>query len=164
MTTQEFKTAILPLRDAMYRAAFILLRKEEDAADAVQDTVARLWENRSRLPDMRNLRGYVITAVRNAALTMIRNAHEAAEISELNLHSEDDGTDQLEYRETLSLLEKALEQLPESQQTVIRLSSFGDHSNEEIAEITGYSNMNVRALLSRGRRKLREIMMNINIT
>lgn len=159
MTTQEFKTAILPLQHTMYRSAFILLRSEEDAADVVQETVARLWENRSKLPDLRNLRAYVLTAVRNSALSMIRNSHEASDISDTNLHACDDGTADLEYRETLSILENALRQLPESQQTVIRLSSFGDRSNEEIAEITGLTNMNVRALLSRGRRKLRELIM-----
>lgn len=53
MTPQEYKDLILPMRDQMYRTAFLLLRQEDDAADIVQETFVRLWENRSELEGCR---------------------------------------------------------------------------------------------------------------
>lgn len=56
MTDQEFRADILPLQDAMYRVAFILLRNEEDAADIVQDTILKLWQNTKSYPGRRIIR------------------------------------------------------------------------------------------------------------
>ena len=41
----------------------------------------------------------------------------------------------------------------------MELSSFGECSNEEIAEITGYSNENVRTLLSRARKTVKKLFL-----
>lgn len=59
MTDQEFRADILPLQDAMYRVAFILLRNEEDAADIVQDTILKLWQKHKELSRSQNLRHIV---------------------------------------------------------------------------------------------------------
>ena len=44
----------------------------------------------------------------------------------------------------------------------MRLSAFGGLSNDEIAQATGLDNQNVRALLSRGRRKIKEMFIKLN--
>lgn len=68
----------------------------------------------------------------------------------------DDAAD-AEYRDTRAAIERLIDSLPEGQRTAIRLSSFGGLDNNEIAATTGLSEANVRQLLSRGRRKLREL-------
>ena len=45
----------------------------------------------------------------------------------------------------------------EGQLEVVRLSAFANLSNDEIASVTGYSAVNVRTLLSRGRKKIKEL-------
>ena len=143
----------------MYGIAFLILRNEEDAADIVQDTVLKLWQHRASLQADGNLKGYCLSACRNSALSLIRGRHEHVQA--------DAATDvctgpdeRFESKERLSIVEDAITRLPENQRTVIMLSSYSDCSNEEIARITGMTNVNVRALLSRGRRRLREILIN----
>lgn len=65
----------------------------------------------------------------------------------------------MESKESLEIAQRALESLPDNQREVIRLSSYMGCSNEDIAIMTGLTSVNVRALLSRGRRKIREIMI-----
>lgn len=68
-------------------------------------------------------------------------------------------TDLIEHRSSLELVKRIIETLPSGQRTVMELSSFGECSNEEIAEITGYSNENVRTLLSRARKTVKKLFL-----
>ncbi len=159
MTGQEFRALILPLQDAMYRVAFLLLQQEDDAADTVQDTIMRLWQKHDEISECRNHKAYCLTAVRNSALSLIRSREESVEIPE-SIPAPDNVQIRLESEESLALARKAIDTLPANQREVIRLSSYMGCSNEEIARITGLTTVNVRALLSRGRRHIRELMMN----
>lgn len=49
MTTQEFKDKIMPHHGAMFRVASAILSDSEEAADAVQDSMMRLWQYRDKL-------------------------------------------------------------------------------------------------------------------
>lgn len=82
MTDQEFRADILPLQDAMYRVAFILLRNEEDAADIVQDTILKLWQKHKELSRSQNHKAYCLTAARNNALSLLRSRDICEEIPE----------------------------------------------------------------------------------
>ncbi len=62
----------------------------------------------------------------------------------------------IEQRETLVTVEKLICTLPDSQQMVIRLRHFGDLSIFQIAETMQLTQENVRQLLSRGRRTIKE--------
>ena len=54
-------------------------------------------------------------------------------------------------------LKQLIGRLPKAQQQVMMLSSFHNLSNAEIAELTGLSNENVRQILCRARKKIREL-------
>lgn len=157
MNAQDFKKLILPMHGAMYRAAFLICHSEDDAADIVQETLAKMWVHRENLSTISNLKAYCLTSVRNGALTHLRNEVIKEEISDLNVSGIEDVSG-LEYAERLHQVQVALKSLPQNQQDVIRLSSFGGCSNEEIAAATGLSDSNVRALLSRGRKKLKSLL------
>lgn len=63
----------------------------------------------------------------------------------------------LEAKDSLSRIEALLEKLPANQRRVIVLTSIAGLSQDEITEATGISGGNVRVLLSRGRKKLKEL-------
>ncbi len=158
MTGQEFKELILPMHAAMYRAAFYLVCSEDDASDVVQDAVLKIWQRHSEIESIDNIYSYCITAVRRQALTFLQKARYSEELTENVGTVSDNGIDSLEYRERLSEVNRIIATLPKNQQDVIRLSSFGGCSNDEIAGITGLSDTNVRALLSRGRKKIKSLL------
>ena len=64
MTTQEFKDKIMPHHGAMFRVASAILSDSEEAADAVQDSMMRLWQYRDRLAAVADLRTYCIVTAR----------------------------------------------------------------------------------------------------
>ena len=63
-----------------------------------------------------------------------------------------------EYNDTRRHIEILIDTLPPGQRDAIRMSGFGGLDNSEIAEATGQTENNVRQLLSRGRRRLRELL------
>lgn len=158
MTDEEFKSLILPRQDMMYRVAFLILRKEEDAADIVQETMLSLWQKRASLSSDGNIQAYCAAATRNKSLSHIRDTGNVVSLEDTTVEPAEEPSVRFESKERLSAVESMLERLPENQKRVIRLFSYSGCSNEEIAEITGFSDVNVRALLSRGRRRLRELL------
>ena len=51
---------------------------------------------------------------------------------------------------------KLIGQLPEQQQQIVIMRDVDDRPYEEIEEVTGLSAVNIRVLLSRARKKIRE--------
>ncbi len=63
----------------------------------------------------------------------------------------------------MNQLRRLIDRLPDQQRQVLLLRDVNDFSFEEIGEATGLSAVNIRVLLSRARKKIREqysIMMN----
>ena len=63
---------------------------------------------------------------------------------------------ELEEKEDIRHIQELIEQLPENQRQVIRLRGIEDCSYEDIEQITGLSSSNIRTLLSRARKLIRE--------
>ena len=59
--------------DRMYRAAYLLLRDEEEARDAVQDVMERLWESNTDLHEATGSQ-FLLVCVRNQCLNVMRKA------------------------------------------------------------------------------------------
>ena len=79
------------------------------------------------------------------------------EITEDSLLISDDSDTQADNRESLQLVTLLMNKLPEQQRQVLQLRAFNECSFEEIESITGLTSVNVRTLLSRGRRRLKEL-------
>jgi RNA polymerase sigma-70 factor (ECF subfamily) len=147
----------------MYKIAFGILRDSNDAQDAVQEAVARLWENRDELDEVENHKAFCITTVKFRCIDILRMRNYSFEkIGEATPDIEDDSNvhSTIESRDTLKYVIVLMSQLPPQQQEVMKLRTWGDCSLQEIAEITGMSHDNARTLLSRARRKLKELYNN----
>jgi len=157
MTEKEFRQRVMSLHRLMYGIAMRMGMHPDDAADVVQDTQIKLWRRRHSIPGKpEETRMYCLGAFRNACISWFRKQRledtpdslpDVPEDSELSA----------EYLDTRSTLEQLIDTLPKGQRDTIRLSSFGGLENDEIAQATGLSEANVRQLLSRGRRKLRQL-------
>jgi len=160
MTEQEFRQKVLPLQRQMYGIALRMGIPPDDAADAVQETQIRLWRRRNGIPeDEKELRLYCLTAFRNECISMLRRSKPTVELDEA-AELRGDEAEMTEYRDTRHRIEVLIDTLPAGQSRIIRLSGFGGLDNSEIAEATGQTENNVRQLLSRGRRRLRELIAN----
>ncbi len=153
----------MPLQRLMYSLALRLGLPPDDAADAVQETQLKLWRGREGIPeDMPGMKAYCITSIRNECLSLLRRKKETSPIeTATGLRAETEISD-VEAKDTRRRMEQFIDSLPEGQRRVIRLSSFGEYDVMEISEATGFTPGNVRQLLSRARKRLRELVANID--
>lgn len=159
MTEKEFRQRVLPLQRLMYGIALRMGMPPDDAADAVQETQVNLWRHRDGIPeDQDDLRLYSITALRRECISMLRKRKPSVTLDEVTERQAPEEGASAEYRDTRQRMEVLIDSLPPGQCRVVRLSSFGGLDNAEIAEVTGQTETNVRQLLSRGRRRLRELL------
>lgn len=159
MEEKEFREKVMPLQRLMYSLALKTGLPPDDAADAVQETQLRLWRGREGLPDTDSaLKAYCLTAIRNEVFTLYRRRKPALPIDDAAGMTSTQSEDAAEAADTKVYLERIIETLPEGQQRVIRMSGFGGYEVAEISDATGFSPGNVRQLLSRARKKLREAL------
>ncbi|HPN71394.1 MAG TPA: sigma-70 family RNA polymerase sigma factor, partial [Saprospiraceae bacterium] len=67
---------------------------------------------------------------------------------------------QTEDKESLSIVMKTLNSLPDNQKEIIHLRDIEGYTYKEIAEITGYSEEQVKVNLFRARQKLKHELRN----
>ena len=159
MTNEEFKASILPHYMGMYRIAASIMRSGDEAADAVQDAMLKLWDSRDKLKNVSDLKAYCLNAVRNVCLNAIqRTKVSAADDTGTDIASDEDVHSKVEWRDSADIVNQAMSRLPADQRYVLRLSAYGGFSNAEIADLLGISQGNVRVLLSRARKRLKELM------
>lgn len=157
MTTDSFKEIVMPLQSVMYRTALRIMGNQDDALDAIQDTLARLWNCRSMIEQAENKSAYCIGALRKQCLTALRSQKITTDIDSLSGEPDDcnNPSDALEARDRVDLLRQIIRTLPPTQRRIIELSLFAQLSNAEICRSTGLTDQNVRTALSRARQRIR---------
>lgn len=166
MNAEEFKQQFYPFHSKLYRIAYALLKNTGDAEDILQDAYYKLWNKRSELITVQQPEAFCITLVKNLCMDFLRsprNRRDNDGIETWMLTSEVTPESELESKEKIGLIESLIAQLPEKQQVVIRLRGSGACSLEEIEAATGESAINVRVLLSRARKTLKEMLMSKQI-
>ena len=159
MDEKEFRIRVVPLQRLMYSMALKSGMPPDDAADALQETLLRLWRSRDSIPDdPPALRAYCLTTLRNECVTVIRKRRDADPLDKAIAFKAPPESETAESRDTLNRIETLMDTLPESQRQVVRMSSFGEFSITEISEATGFTPGNVRQLLSRARKRLRQMI------
>lgn len=161
MKEKEFTSLVMPLQRQMYALCLSILRDEEDASDCLQEVCTRLWEHRSRLKAMGNPGGYCMVTARRTAIDILRRraSRPLAEGEGPGDFTDTSPTpaDTTEARDDLERLTGLMKSLPPKQRQIVELSGVSGLSNQEIEKATGLSGDNVRVMLSRGRKKLREL-------
>lgn len=75
--TESLRALIHSYAARLEASAFLVVRREDLAQDAVQDVFIKLWEQREQLDIRRTVASYLFRAVRFRAISLVR--HEAAE-------------------------------------------------------------------------------------
>ena len=155
MTDARFHTVWIPLQDRFYRVAYYLLEDRADALDAVQDLYVKLWRMRESLDLVRNPGSYGALLMRILCIDRIRRLAPAGELPD-DFPGQDPPDEALEAQETLDILMRAMERLPDSQRNLAKLHLLQGLSYDEIAAQTGLSPLNIRVQVSLARKKLKQ--------
>lgn len=160
MDVEHFKQQFLPLHAKLFRIAYALVENKADAEDILQDAYYKLWNKRDELPDIQNPEAFCVTLIKNLCLDFLRspqvNRLEVTMEEGITFSTDSSPEKELEILEKEQKLRLLINRLPDNQRQVIKLRGLNDCSMEEIEQITGLSAVNVRVLLSRARKVIRQ--------
>ncbi|TKG89627.1 RNA polymerase sigma-70 factor [Puteibacter caeruleilacunae] len=116
----------------------IYVRDEQVAEEVVQDIFVYFWENRERININQSVKSYLFSASKNRSLNHLRNLkgqeEKKTELVRNNDLSDDRPEKYLELEELQSLLNQAIDTLPEKCREIYQLSRDQELSNKEIAQ------------------------------
>jgi len=157
MGQNKFNTILLPIKDKLFRLALSITGNKEDAEDVVQDVLLHIlkkddWEQ------IESIEAYCFRSTRNRALDTIalKDNQAIALPDNFDYSLPEDIERRIEAQEQIDLIEKWVTKLPENQQTIFRLREIEELSYKEIASILNITDEQVKTILFRLRRKLRE--------
>lgn len=158
MQVSEFKQQYLPLSSHLFWKAWQLTGNIQEAEDLVQEAYLRLWMKRDMLDDINNPEAYCTTLVKNIYYNQVRKKHvETVELPlESNIANEYPMEERLEQSNACEQVMHLIGQLPEQQRKVVTLHDVEGQSGEEIHRQTGLQPTNIRVLLSRARKAIRQ--------
>ena len=162
MTQGEFLDVVMPFKDKLYRLAKRLLVSREEAEDATQEVLLKLWNKNSDMGEYRNVEAFAMTMTKNFCLDKLKSKHA----SNLKLvHSNYAATgsslqQQVEAMDSLSWVERIMEELPEQQRMIIQLRDIEEYDYDEIGKMLDMNPTAIRVALSRARKTIREKLTN----
>jgi len=161
MQKDQFKKQVLVHKDQMYRLAHRILNNEEDAKDVVQDSFIKLWNKRKVLGNIKSIKSFSLTMVRNASIDQLRKLKpETNKEQYINMNSNFQNPEkQLEVSDQLSKVRAIINQLSTQQREVIQLREIEGLDYPEISEITGLTSNNLRVIISRARKEIKIRLM-----
>ncbi|MDR1652843.1 MAG: RNA polymerase sigma factor [Prevotellaceae bacterium] len=161
MDASTFKNVFIPISRKLYVVAFRLLENREDAQDAVQETLAKLWAKRENLYQIANNEKFAVTVLRNVCLDFMKAKKMKFTDFDENLINDTPLPDTMEARENVVIIRRLIDDLPAMQRKVMKLKHWDNFSDAEIAQATGINAGNIRVLLSRARRTVKERFLKI---
>ena len=165
MDASDFKKKFLPYHRKLYRSAFQLLGNAQDAEDMVQEAYLKLWQRRNELPpDITNLEAYCVTLIKHLCYDKRRISQldeDERTPEELIITGKSNVAHEVELKDEANQVMKLIGQLPDQQKQIMQMRDVEDRSYEEIEKETGLTSINIRVLLSRARKKIREQFLEI---
>ena len=167
MDAREFKQRFMPHHRLLYRVAYQLTGNAQDAEDLLQDLYLKLWQKRDDLPDEAINDAYLATMMRNLFVDQRRLKHVDASAE---LKNEDGPPDersldrQIDARDEVRQMEGLISELSERDAKIIQMHLVDDCSYEEIERDTGLSQGNIRIIVMRTKKKLKQQFQNITKT
>ncbi|MCK0146999.1 RNA polymerase sigma factor [Arenibacter sp. F26102] len=158
MQQTEFLNVVLPFKDKLYRLAKRLLVSKEEAEDATQEILLKLWSKNKMMTGYNNVEAYAMMMTKNFCLDRLKSK-QAGNLKLVHSNYKDENVSiqtQIEVSDSLSWIEKIMEELPEQQKMVLQLRDVEQYEFEEIADLLGMNTTAVRVALSRARKTVRE--------
>lgn len=138
----------------LFVTAFNICKNAEDAKDVVQDTFIAYMTSNQKFNDEGHIRAWLFRVAINKAKDFNKSFWKRNRMP-LEDYME---TLPFETKEDSSLFEAVLN-LPEKYRVVIHLFYYEDMSIKEISGVMRISESNVKVRLSRGRKLLRDVLM-----
>ena len=166
MELKAFTQLVLPTQGRLFRLAKLFLRNREEAEDTLQEVLLKLWTNRQQLESYQSVEAFAVQMTRNLCLDKLKS--KAYQTTTGDTDWQDIGTEsvspyqQTELADSAALMRKLMEALSDQQKLILHLRDVEEYSFEEIQEVTGMTVNNIRVILSRARKEVRDGYLKAN--
>ena len=165
MTPEEFRNSVLPEGRRLYALAFRYLNSREEAEDAVQEVMMKLWSERNGTVNYSSVAAWCTTVTRNCCIDILRR-RKRLRIGDLDEAEEFTTTDsdtgqRHDFNEAARLVSVIVSRMKEPGKSAVILRDIEGYSYEETAEAMGINITALRMLISRARKQIREEMERI---
>lgn len=162
MNQHEFVALVAPFKDKVFRLAKRLLVSTEEAEDATQEVLVKLWNKNESLDAYNSIEAFAMTITKNYCLDQLKSKRAGnLKIVHNNFTDRQPSLQQqLEDSDSLSWVEKIINTLPEQQRLIVQMRDIEQYEFEQIAKILEMNETAVRVALSRARRTIRTFMTN----
>jgi RNA polymerase sigma factor (sigma-70 family) len=158
MTQAEFLNIVMPFKDKVFRLAKRLLVSKEEAEDATQEILIKLWRNKQKIQDYKNVEAFSMTMTKNFCLDRLKSK-QAQNLKIVHSNYQDHNVSlqkQIELNDSVDWVSKIMEELPEQQKIIIQLRDIEQYEYSEISKVLDMNETAIRVSLSRARKTLRE--------
>lgn len=155
MTQEDFVALLKPLQDRLFRTACRMLLSEEDAKDALQDALVKIWNKREQLEKCESVEAWCLTVMKNTARDKLK--YESYRVTdELTTGAASVSNISLDSKDLVQITSRLINQLPEKQRMLIHFRDMEGMDYKMIAEIMSMTIGEVKIGLFRARKQIRE--------
>jgi RNA polymerase sigma factor (sigma-70 family) len=148
------------IENSVYRSAFYILGNEQDALDASQEALIRIYRKIDTYQEKAKFSTWVQRIVSNVCMDKFRAQKETVSIDEHELVIPDRNNveDEILLSGLTNDIQKAIQQLPKQYRMVVVLRYLQDFSYQEIADALELPLNTVKSYLFRARQQLQELL------
>ena len=161
MNQKEFLSKVTPVQDRLYRLAKRLLVSEDEAQDATQEILIKLWSQRKKIAKLRSIEAFAVTMTKNYCLDKLK-AKSSSNLQLVHTNYEDHQYNTVrasEVNDSVNWVYILMNDLPEQQRMILHLRDVEQYTNSEIAKELDLNETAVRVALSRARKTIREELL-----
>lgn len=158
MTVQEYNKCVDQFSDGVYRFILHNIKDKEEAQDVVQDTFEKLWLTHANV-NFEKSKSYIFTTAYRTMVDKIRRGKKMTRMEDEHLDTMKTDPGQSDLK---TVVRNAVSRLPEIQQSVIMLRDYEGYSYEEIGEITGLNESQVKVYIYRARTTLKNYIGSVH--
>lgn len=157
--TQAFRYFIEKYRDMAYSLAMSLVKNGPVAEEVTQDAFLKAYKSLGSFEQRSKFSTWLYKIVTNEGLKRLRKktfkyADDIEELNQIEYTEINHSLKELTAQEQRHYINEGLNKLIPNDSLVLRLFYLDERNLNEIEEITGFSNTNIKTILHRARKRL----------
>ncbi len=146
-------------KQCLYKTAAAILHNDEDAADAIQETVLSCWQNLSSLKKPQYFKTWMTRILINHCNALLRKRHKEISSDAVNQSASEQQSYETNLDEKLDV-KQTMSALKDNYRLVLTLYYVNDIPIKEIAKLLETNENTIKTRLSRGREQFKSVYNN----